>query len=95
MCQVLTATCPIVRSSSTKYPGGNKDNAKLLRLVEQQLVDSADDDNDLDLQLAWRTFSQGDKARRNMLSRDQVTHVPYPHLPLHLYPCSSTLNRRS
>ena len=35
-------------------------------------MDSAADDFDLDLQLAWRTFSQADRQRRNMLSRDQV-----------------------
>ena len=59
------------RSSSNRFPGGVKDNAKLLRLVEQQLLDFADE-QELDLQLAWRTFSQADQMRRNMLSRDQV-----------------------
>ena len=58
--------------SSQRYPGGSKDNAKLLRLVETQLMDMADNDYDLDLQLAWRTFAQADRQRRNRLSRDQV-----------------------
>ncbi|KAK2149356.1 hypothetical protein LSH36_456g01012 [Paralvinella palmiformis] len=54
---------------SKKFPYGNRDNSKLLRMIEQALVISGED---LDYDKIYAIFRNFDRGHRDMLSRDQI-----------------------
>ena len=56
-------------SGSTRFPYQDRNNAKLLRYIEQQLVES---ETDLDFEKIWSVFMESDRAHRGKLSRRQI-----------------------
>ena len=56
-------------SGSNKFPFHDRNNAKLLRYIEQQLMES---ETELDFEKIWVAFMQADRAHRGKLSRHQI-----------------------
>lgn len=55
---------------SNKYPYGDRDNAKLLRMIEDQVLNSGEQ---LNFEKIWAQFRQADRECRGRLSREQVS----------------------
>ncbi len=60
---------------SKKFPYGHGDNAKLLRLIEQSLLEAGEE---LDFHRINIMFQQADRQHRGMLSADQVIQLLGP-----------------
>ena len=58
------------RSKKFPYINGNRDNSKLLHLIEEALMNSGEE---LDYDKIYATFRNFDRGHRDMLSRDQVS----------------------
>ena len=65
--QIISVIC---RAAQGGY--GEKDNAKLYRLIEQQLLDSQ---LEIDFEQLWVKFQQADRELRGTLSANQVCWI--------------------
>ena len=60
-----------------KYQYGAGDNAKLLRLIEDQVMASG---QQMDFERIWEVFRAGDRNQRGTISREQVGRlIGSPH----------------
>ena len=55
--------------NSKKFPFGDRDNAKLLRVIEQQMLSAG---NDVEFEYLWQVFRAADREHRGKMSKDQV-----------------------
>ncbi|CAD5111850.1 DgyrCDS1114 [Dimorphilus gyrociliatus] len=90
-------TNPITHASedfsprSSRFPYGERDNAKLLRLIEQQILNSTEDIN---FESAWQAFRAADPQFRGKLSKQQIIEIAMRcRLPLQLSVIEQILNR--